>query len=233
MRSVYNLAFKSLAVVPLASLTACGPAPIADPFDDTGELIALSGADGGPEAACHTCHGLDGDGDGALAPRIAGLESGYIVRQLSFFADGQRRHPQMSWLAGRLNSAERVAVASYYARMQSPLTRPEGSVSACFDAMAKLYQEGDPHRALQSCASCHGSQGQGVGRGNPSLAGQNARYIAEQLRRWRDGRRYGDATGAMQKAAAGLREDEIRPLSDYIAGGPAPADRREFQEECQ
>ncbi|WP_082836164.1 c-type cytochrome [Croceicoccus bisphenolivorans] len=233
MRSVYSSTLRSVAFGPLACLAACGAAPVADPFDDTGELVALSGADAGPEAACHTCHGLDGSGDGALAPRIAGLDVGYIVRQLGFYADGQRRHPQMSWLASRLDSAERVAVANYYAQMRSPPERWESSAPSCFEYMAKLYQDGDPDRGLQACASCHGSRGQGVGPGNPSLTNQSARYIAEQLQRWRDGRRYGDAMGAMQKAAAGLRENEIRPLSDYIAGGPVPADRLEFQEQCQ
>ena len=92
------------------ALASCTPAPIDDPFDDTGELIALSGGDAGPQAACHTCHGLDGGGDGALVPRIASMDTGYLVRQLGFYADGQRSHPQMTWLAGRLNSEERLAV---------------------------------------------------------------------------------------------------------------------------
>ncbi|MBB3991166.1 cytochrome c553 [Croceicoccus naphthovorans] len=166
-------------------------------------------------------------------PRIAGLDAGYIVRQLGFYADGQRMHPQMSWLAGKLDSAERLAVSAYYAQMPLPPVSRVGSAPGCSTSMARLYREGDPDRGLQACASCHGSQGQGVGLGNPSLTNQSARYIAEQLQRWRDGRRYGDAMGAMQKAAAGLRENEIRPLSDYIAGGPVPPDRPEFQEECQ
>ena len=101
-------------------LGACSPAPVDDPFDATGELIALSGGDAGPQAACHTCHGLDGAGDGQLAPRLAAMDAGYLVRQLGFYADGQRRHPQMSWLAGRLDSDERLAVAAYYARMPMP-----------------------------------------------------------------------------------------------------------------
>lgn len=234
MQRVRSLAPRSVVLTVLTSLTACSAAPLSDPFDDSGELIALSGADAGPKAACHTCHGLNGGGDGALTPRIAGLDAGYIVRQLGFFADGQRRHPQMSWLTGRLTSAERMAVAVYYSRMPARAVRQGGAVPACFNQnMSDLYHMGDPDRSLQSCASCHGTRGQGLGPGNPPLSGQSAEYIAEQLERWRDGRRYGDAMGAMQKAAAGLREDEIRPLSDYIAGGPARQDRRESREECR
>lgn len=208
---------------------------MADPFDDTGELIALSGGDAGAASACHTCHGLEGEGDGALAPRIAGLDAGYIVRQLGFFANGQRKHPQMSWLASRLDPQERLAVARYYAVMQSP-TAPDAEMSPprCGSSpIAALYHQGAAERGLRSCASCHGEDGTGVGAGNPPLADQPARYLARQLRDWREGNRYGDALGVMHTAANSLREDEINPLADYIAHGLEPSRRRGSRAECR
>lgn len=218
------------------TLASCSPAPVEDPFDDTGELVALSGGDAGPQAACHTCHGLDGGGDGALVPRIAGMDAGYLVRQLAFYADGQRSHPQMTWLAGRLNSEERLAVSTYYAGMELPTGaggKQAPTPATCVFARAyEIYHRGLPERALVSCASCHGETGTGVGAGNPSLVGQSAAYHAEQLRRWRDGARYGDALNVMHDAASKLREEEISPLSAYIAYGPEPSRRRGFPEEC-
>jgi len=87
--------------------------------------------------------------------------------------------------------------------------------------IAEIYHEGLPNRGLASCASCHGEDARGVGAGNPALDGQSGRYLAEQLTRWRNGERYGDALGVMHDAASKLREAEITPLADYIAHGPA------------
>ena len=220
-------------------LSSCSPDAVADPFDDSGELIALSGGDAGAQAACHTCHGLNGGGDGALVPRIAGLDSGYLVRQMLFFAEGQRKHPQMSWLSARLDSEERLAVSQYYADMPMPLPGPLDRRIAlatdrqCDFAQAELiYQQGIPERGLQSCAACHGPQAGGLGAGNPSLAGQSGAYLAEQLKAWRQGRRYGDPLQVMHEAASKLREDEIRPLADYIAHDLAPSRHPEFPAGC-
>lgn len=220
----------------LGALASCSPAPIDDRFSATGELIALSGGDAGPRAACHTCHGLDGGGDGHLVPRIAALDSGYLVRQLGFFADGQRSHPQMSWLAGRLGSEQRLAVSTYYGSMpmpeaaQGPLA--DARASCDFGNAPAIYHEGLPQRGLAACASCHGEDGAGVGAGHPSLVGQSATYHAEQLRRWRTGQRFGDPLNVMHDAASRLREDEITPLAAYIADGPGRSRRRGSREEC-
>ncbi len=202
-----------------------------EPFDDSGELIALSGGAAGPEAACHTCHGLDGAGDGSLAPRIAGLDAGYLVRQLNFFADGQRSHPQMSWLARRFDTPARAAVAAYYAAMPAPPAN--GGRASCVPAnAAAIYHRGVPGRGLASCASCHADDATGAGAGNPPLVGQSSVYIARQLRDWREGKRYGDPLGVMHKAASGLRKEEIIPLAAYIADGPALSRRPESRAEC-
>lgn len=218
------------------ALASCSPAPVDDPFDATGELIALSGGDAGPQAACHTCHGLNGGGDGALVPRIAGMDAGYLVRQLDLYADGQRRHSQMSWLAGRFDSEERLAVSAYYAAMPVPETQaaaiPDRSPQCDFGEAPTLYHRGAPDRGLASCASCHGTDGAGMGPGNPSLTGQSAAYIEEQLRRWRKGERYGDPQNIMHDAADALSENEISPLAAYIAYGPEPSRRLEFPVEC-
>ncbi|WP_412071322.1 c-type cytochrome [Qipengyuania sp. SS22] len=217
------------------SLVSCSPAPVENPLDDTGELIALSGGNAGPQAACHTCHGLNGGGDGVLVPRIAGMDSGYLVRQLGFFADGQRSHPQMSWLAGRLDTGERLAVSAYYAAMEMPTDlESKTALDASCDAPSgqRIYHNGAPERALASCASCHGTNGEGVGAGNPSLLGQSAAYHEEQLRRWRNGKRYGDPLNVMHEAASKVREDELSPLAEYIAYGPEPPRRRGSQEGC-
>ena len=87
----------------------------ADRFAATGELVALSGAAAGAANACFACHGLDGAGDGALAPRLAGIDAGYLERQLIAYADGRRKHAAMGYIAQKLDPRERRAVSAYYA----------------------------------------------------------------------------------------------------------------------
>src|SRR3546814_1724570 len=100
-------------------LASCGAAErtSADRFTRNGELIALSGGDAGAAYACFTCHGLDGRGDGAGAPRLAGLGLGYLNRQLEDYATGRRRHPEMELIAKRLSPDHRHAVSAHYASL--------------------------------------------------------------------------------------------------------------------
>lgn len=235
---LFRSPLKTTAMIAAMLAWGCTPAPVHDPFAQTGALLALSGGEAGAGAACHTCHGLHGEGDGAHSPRIAGLEAGYIVRQLGFFADGQRRHPQMSRIAGRLDLQDRAAVAEYYADMALPVPsvgRPgDAPQPYCGNpGVVRLYHSGDPQRDLAPCASCHGAAAQGGGPGNPALAGQPAPYLARQIRDWREGRRRGDPLRIMQEVSGKLEEGEISGLADYIAHGPEPTDRRGFPAECR
>jgi cytochrome c553 len=205
---------------PGLALAACSaPEAHPGPWEETGELIALSGGDAGARGACITCHGLRGEGDGNLAPRLAGLDPGYMARQLEYFSAGYRRHPQMEWIADQLGWPARQNVSFYYAAMDVPqgvqAVRP--SAPACSPAVAHLYHRGDPARGIEACASCHGDDGQGVGQGNPPLADQPAPYLAQQLRHWRSGERYGDPLDAMTHVSRLLAEREIDPLSEYSA----------------
>jgi len=190
----------------------------ADRLAETGELIALSGADAGARNACFTCHGLDGMGDGDGVPRLAGLEAGYLERQMIAYADGLRQHAQMAWIAGRLDNAQSRAVSAYYAQLPVPTFAP-----AAIPGMA-LYDEGDPARGLPACGDCHGTRGEGIGAGNPALAGQPAAYLAHQLEQWRGARRRTDPGEVMLRISQVLTPAESLALSAYaarLAGGPA------------
>lgn len=207
----------SLAVFAAA---ACDNAePTADRFEQTGELIALSGGDAGAAGACVICHGLDGEGDGNLVPRLAGMDRGYFLRQMELYSSGQRRHPQMVWIADHTDWPARQKLSDYYSELPfEPSEQPEVLAAAQCDLdIAQLYHEGDAQRDIPSCASCHGADGLGVGLGNPALAGQPAPYLTEQMRAWRQGERYGDPGNVMQKIARALDEQELEPLSAYSA----------------
>lgn len=198
---------------------AGGPTPGA--FSATGEVIAFGGGAAGAANACFTCHGRSGEGDGAGTPRLAGLPEGYLVKQLQDYADGRRGHKAMHWIASRLSMEDRVKVAAYYADLPVPRPAPASGSTAG----ARLWTRGDPARDLPACATCHGVDGQGGGAANPPLAGQPAGYLADQLRRWRSGRRQNGPGGVMLGVSRTLSDEEIAAVSAHAASlqGPASA----------
>ena len=94
--------------------------------------------------------------DGGLTPRLAGLDAGYLRRQLDDYANGRREHAMMRAVVRRLDDGDRAKVSAYYASL--PATA------------AALPQTSPLYRAR--CAECHGASGEGVGPANPPLAGQ-------------------------------------------------------------
>ena len=188
-----------------------------DRFAEDGRLIALSGACAGASNACFTCHGMDGLGNGAGAPRLAALDPGYLERQMQAYADGRRHHAQMAWIARRLDAHERKAVSLHYAGL------PFAAGGLMPTVQARLYHQGDSRRGIPACAACHGERGQGLGAGNPPLAGQPAAYLAGQLDLWRQARRRNDPGEVMLRISQLLTPSETRSLADYSAslpGGP-------------
>ena len=206
-------------VAPLAALAGCTPEPGDNRFSETGQPVALSGGDAGPRAACFTCHGRDGEGDGNLVPRLAGLDRGYILAQLELYESGQRDDPHMYEIARRLRDRARLRVAAYCAALPwpPPHAARDTGIGACPDPNARmLYFRGDADRGLPACAACHGEAGEGRGRGNPPLAGQPPAYLAEQLHKWRVGERHGDPGAVMHHLARALTPAESARLSALV-----------------
>lgn len=209
------------ALLFLLPLAACAPERRPpDPFARTGELLALSGGDAGAENACIGCHGLAGEGNGAGAPRLAGIDRGYLVRQLGFYAEGLRQHAQMHAIAKRLSWDARDRLAAYYAALP-----PVAAAARPLPVVPALWSRGDPARGIGACASCHGTNGEGGGLGNPALAGQPAGYLAAQHYRWRRGERRGDPLGVMTRISQAMTPAEISAVSDYAAALSAAAPR--------
>lgn len=224
MMTAESLKRRSLACLPLL-LSACGVADrtAADRFVETGQLVALSGGDAGAASACFSCHGTDGRGNGAGAPRLAGLDRGYLTAQLEGYASGRRKHPEMEWIAKRLTPADRQRVSAYYAAMPyQPMTQ----IVAGTGPGAALYQHGDPARGLQPCATCHGRAGEGAGAGNPALGGQPAGYLSEQIDQWRKSERRNDPGNVMLEISRKLTPAEVDAVGAYASGLPGGLPRR-------
>lgn len=206
-----------LPIAVLASLAACSAVErtSADRFKQSGQLIALSGGDAGAGFACFTCHGLDGRGDGAGAARLAGLDLGYMDRQLEAYAGGLRQHPVMEEVSRRLSPADRHKVSAFYATLpfEPAPSLPSGPGAA-------FYFRGAPERGLPACAACHGLRGQGIGPANPPLAGQPAPYLAQQIESWRHSKRRNDPGNVMLRISQLLTPAEAARVSAYASALP-------------
>ena len=222
-----------LAVSTAAIIASNAPVGAHDPVSDDaferGRLIASGGGPGGPSAACFACHGRNGEGQAvAVVPALAGLSPQYQFKQLNDFAAGRRPSETMTAIAQKLSRADRHAVSLFYARASGRSPVPAAGVKAdpqLIQDGAVLYARGVPERAVQACLNCHGPGARGIDPTYPALAGQPARYIADQLRLWRSGVR-GDDGGVMRAISLQMSEHDIDAVAAYLSA-LAPASRAE------
>lgn len=203
-----TLAWRTVAALLLAS----GTAQAVDPA-----TLARSGGNG--QAACASCHGADGGGQGAF-PRLAGLNAVYLQKQLGDFASGARRHPLMQPIAKAMTPTDHAAMAAYYAAMPVPARLRARKPPSDTGTGAGLALRGAWDRGVPGCTRCHGPEGRGVGATFPPLAGQPADYIAAQLRAWKAGERANDPLELMRHLSAKLTPPEIEAVSQWFAAQP-------------
>ncbi len=187
---------------------------------ETGELVALSGGGSGAANACFTCHGMQGHGDGVSVPRLAGLDAGYLQKQMEDYAADIRHHDVMSTIARRMDADSRRDVALYYASLPAPaITGAE--ITSAGRPMPAVWSRGDPARAVPACSTCHGMNGEGVGPGNPAVSGQPAAYTIDQLMRWKRADRRNDPRSVMTLAVADLTVSEVSAIALWLETRPA------------
>ena len=66
------------------------------------------------------------------------------------------------------------------------------------------------------CAGCHGPTG--MGTVGPRLAGQMEKYLVEQFKLIRDGKRTSGKAGMMKGAVASVSDDDIAAIASYLSG---------------
>ena len=89
------------------------------------------------------------------------------------------------------------------------------------DALARAHAQ---RIAITVCGTCHGPDGNSMNPKYPRLAGQNANYLAAQLKAFRAQTRGDpDAIGYMWGMASQLDDDTIQALAAYYAAQKAEA----------
>ena len=194
----------------------------------TGTALAGDAAAGkGKTPVCSACHGADGNSLAAAFPKLAGQNERYLIKQMQDIKSGARPVPTMAGQLDNMSDADIADVAAYYAgQLGSGGQADPGKLALG----AKVYRAGVSARGVAACAACHGARGGGnAPAGFPSLAGQHAEYIADQLRRFRTGAentleenpngRTNDSDARMMRDVAfPMSDNEIDAVASFIAG---------------
>jgi cytochrome c553 len=113
-------------------------------------------------------------------------------------------------VASSLSSAQTAAPAPAAPPAASPAAPAAASATEAFPFTHGKAADGATKSAV--CSACHGPNGNSTNPDWPRLAGQNAVYVAEQLRLFRSGAR---ANPTMMPMATGLSDQDIADIAVY------------------
>ncbi|MDA9722443.1 c-type cytochrome [Luminiphilus sp.] len=186
-------------------------------------------------AVCSSCHGVNAEGNKAMhAPRLAGMDSEYMKRQLRHFKRGVRgTHEDDTWgrtmapMAMMLGDAAAINNVVSYIDTLSGQPEFDGNANTGLAAAVERYEpsaSGDPSKSQalyeSTCAQCHGELGQGVWTVNaPALTGLEDWYLASQIKNFRDGirgRHADDLYGLQMGLVANTMTDD-QAIEDMVA----------------
>jgi len=180
-----------------------------------GGLVSPSFANAaGPSAGmlaetCNGCHGPDGISYGHSIPSIAGQNPEFLTRVLKEFREGRRPGTIMGRIAKGYKLYELGKIARYFAR------KPWGTAVVATDRV--LAQRGLAIHE-EHCAECHEDLGRYQDRDMPRLAGQQPRYLAQQMVLYRDGLESPPQPTEMAEKMALIDDTEIRALAELYGG---------------
>ncbi|MGH7503977.1 MAG: c-type cytochrome [Longimicrobiales bacterium] len=196
---------------------------------------------------CRRCHGRTGRGRSIAAfPRLAGQSAAYLAASLDAFVSGARHSGFMQTAVASLDPGSVRELANYFASLEPDPqsiagldpsagdtavashemvvagdTMVAGDTIARGDAIARggaIANTGIPERKVPACGPCHGPTPWPRNPRYPILEGQNAPYIAQQLRLFRENRRGGsEYAHIMLVIAPKLTDREIDAIAAYYA----------------
>lgn len=155
---------------------------------------------------CIGCHGVVGYNNSYPSyhvPRIGGQHPAYVVSALKEYRNGDRPHPSMQGNAYNLTDQDIENIAAYVSKFRGmnaslPIT---GNVAA-------------GREKSQTCAGCHGEDGNSSDASYPRLAGQYENYLEHALKDYKSGAR---KNSLMKSFASNLSEQDMKDLAAYYA----------------
>lgn len=174
---------------------------------------------------CVACHQADGTGmavpNGEPWPALAGMDAGYLLKQLQDFKAGRRQNASMQPFSQMLNEQQMRDVAAYYASLPARKPAPAQVDTQLLAHGERLATQGDWDRYIVACAACHGPGNSGVGSDFPRLTGQLPEYLRAQLVAYRDGKRSNDPLDLMSTIAKRMTDRDIEAVAAWLGAQPA------------
>lgn len=168
---------------------------------------------------CMACHGEDGNSPIAGYPHIAGQSARYLFRQMQLMRDGDRDPKLMAGQLDNMTDQDLRDMAAFYAGQAGRIGQASREGIELGEA---IYRGGILAKRVAACTACHAPDGSGNAlAGFPSLSGQAAAYVEEQLKAYREGQRRtdaGDYEGMMRQTAANMTDGEIAAVANYVLG---------------
>jgi len=185
---------------------------------------------------CAGCHGEFGQGgkDGEY-PRLAGMPSEFIAKQLHLFRD--RRRPNMAMIEyvdeRQMPDAEIQHISIFLSRITLKTRLPPVDETAPdFNAYERLLEskklmqiaraEGDIEKGAKlykkECGSCHGPDGFGDQKKEvPMLAGQYTNYLWRQVEKLRGKIRIHDEADPSEELLNDFSDEELKDIFAYLS----------------
>ncbi len=157
-------------------------------------------------STCAGCHGIPGYTNvypSYHVPKLGGQHAEYVQAALKEYRSGNRQHPTMAANAAALGEQDMADIAAFVAAVKPA----PGTPTRTGDAEAGRQKS-------QTCAACHGPDGNSPSGAFPKLAGQHADYLAKALHDYRSGARKNPIMAPMGQ---GLSDQDILDLAAWFA----------------
>lgn len=165
---------------------------------------------------CVACHGMDGNGtepSNPEFPKIAAIQSVYLLKQLNDFKSGKRKSDIMTGIVAELSAEDMSNLAQYFAGQKN--APAVVNLPDLLETGKKYYFEGNSDVGVPACSGCHQPDARGTDK-YPHLAGQHSAYVYQQLKRFASSERENDRGLVMQSLAMRMTEQEMKAVSEYI-----------------
>jgi cytochrome c553 len=186
--------------------------PKVDPA--AGEALYSNGDASRGVTACLTCHGPKGQSAVGTWPKLSAQHAAYLTKQLKNFKEGTRANPVMMGMAATLTEQDMQNISAFL--VKQPVSQGVAQNKETIELGQSIYRGGIAAKGVPACAACHSPNGAGIPAQYPRLGGQWADYTNAQLLAFREGVRKNSSQ--MTTIAAKLSDQEMKAVSDYIAG---------------
>ena len=156
---------------------------------------------------CNGCHGENGNSNTPGIPSLNRLHTDYLMSTIKAYQKDQRKNATMKSMVSFLSDEDIEKVSLYYATQQpkSAATPGKGNKS-------------DGEKISAACSGCHGEHGNSTDPKIPTLAGQDAKYIANAIASYANKARN---NADMQNAIKDLGKQNIMDVATYYASQTA------------